>query len=188
MTNAKAGRGKKTVKKAGRNRMQRVEAGKTHVGEEFIAISRRLLVEEYLPKIKKCIGQLSDEDIWWRSHETDNSIGNLLLHLSGNIRQWIIKGIGGKPYQRNRPLEFAERSHIPGEELLKLFETTISEANEVLRKFDAAKLLETRHFQKWDCTCLYAISHVVEHVAQHMGQIIYVTKLRTSKDLKLVDV
>jgi uncharacterized damage-inducible protein DinB len=141
-------------------------------------------MEEYLPKIISCFDQLSEEDAWWRAHETDNSIGNLLLHLNGNIRQWILGGIGGVEIVRHRQQEFDERNHIPKAELLKIFQATLQEADSVLELFDPEKLLEVRHFQKWEHTCLYAISHVVEHVAQHMGQIIYITKLRKGIDTK----
>jgi uncharacterized damage-inducible protein DinB len=154
------------------------------IGEEFIRYSRRRLMEEYLPKFEACFGELSEEDIWWRAHETDNSVGNLILHLSGNIRQWIITGIGGATDVRNRPAEFAERSHIPKAELQKKFKDTLNEADAVLANFDPEKILEVRHFQKWDHTCMDAISHVVEHVGQHMGQIIYITKLKKGRDLK----
>ena len=83
------------------------------VAAAFILYSRNRLGKEFPAKIKQCVDQLSEEDIWWRGHESDNSIGNLLLHLSGNIRQWIISGIGGQTDARNRPKEFAERTHIP---------------------------------------------------------------------------
>ena len=164
--------------------MAELQNSSNNVGAEFIACCRKHLMEEYLPKIKSSVEQLSDDDIWWRAHETDNSIGNLLLHLSGNIRQWIISGIGGAEFIRERQKEFDERTRIPRAELLQRFESTLSEADRVLERFDPGKLLEVRRFQKWDHTCLYAISHVVEHVAQHMGQIIYITKLRTGADLK----
>jgi uncharacterized damage-inducible protein DinB len=161
-----------------------VQISSNDVGKEFIKTARRHLIEEYFPKIRSCVNELSEEDIWWRAHETDNSIGNLLLHLNGNMRQWIISGIGRKSYERDRPREFAQREHIPREELLSMFETTVREVDEILAGFDVSKLTEVRHFQKWDYSCLYAISHVVEHVAQHMGQIIYITKLRKGVDLK----
>ncbi len=154
------------------------------IGKEFLVVSRQRLLKEYLPKIQTCFDQLTDEDIWWRAHETDNSIGNLVLHLTGNIRQWILNGIGGMNEARDRPREFGERTQIPQKELLSKFEQTLLEADKTLEQFDSSKLLEVRHFQKWDYTCLYAISHVVEHVAQHMGQIIYITKLRKAVDLK----
>ncbi len=168
--------------------IQQPSAQPTDVGSEFISNSRGRLLKEYLPRIQACVNTLSEEDIWWRSHESDNSIGNLVLHLTGNIGQWILAGIGGQSSTRNRPLEFSERGPIPKAELLRRFQSVINEADRVLSEFDRSKLLEVRHFQKWDVTCLYAISHVVEHVAQHMGQIIYITKLRTGKDLKFFNV
>jgi uncharacterized damage-inducible protein DinB len=159
----------------------------TDVSAAYISYCRRRLGQEYLSTIRRCIDQLSDDDIWWRSHETDNSIGNLLLHLSGNIRQWIISGIGGKTDVRDRPTEFSERKHISKNELMARFEGTVREADEVLADFDVSKLLEVRRIQRYELTCLDAISHVVEHVAQHMGQIVYITKLRKGVDLKFYD-
>ena len=156
----------------------------SEMGSEYIAYSRRRVSKEYLPQIQRCLSELTEEDIWWRAHETDNSVGNLILHLSGNIRQWIISSIGGTADVRNRPQEFAERNQLPKSELLKSIEGTIVEADAVLEHFDSSKLLERRIIQGFDVTCLDAISHVVEHVAQHLGQIIYITKLRTAKDLK----
>ncbi len=154
------------------------------VGVEYVAYCRRRLLKEYFQKIEQCLQELTDEDVWWRAHETNNSIGNLLLHLSGNVRQWIISGIGGAHDVRNRPQEFAERTHLPKEKLLDNLNATLVEADQVLERFDNSKLLEVRHIQKYDVTCLDAISHVVEHFSQHLGQIIYITKLRKGIDLK----
>jgi uncharacterized damage-inducible protein DinB len=157
------------------------------VGKEYILYSRRRLLKEYLPRIEQCLNTLTDDDVWWRAHETDNSIGNLILHLSGNVRQWIVSGIGGAEDKRDRPKEFAEREHISKAELLKRLYITLTEADRVLAEFDTSKLLEVRHIQKYDVTYLDAISHVVEHFAQHTAQIIYITKLRIGRDLKFYD-
>jgi uncharacterized damage-inducible protein DinB len=156
------------------------------IGSEFIRTARLQLMGEFLPKFHSCLDQLSDDEVWWRSHETDNSVGNLLLHLTGNMRQWIIAGIGGRDFTRDRDKEFSERRRIPRAELLEVFEKTVQEADAVLGSFDTQKLTEVRHFQKWDYTCLYAISHVVEHVSHHLGQIIFITKLKKGVDLGLV--
>ncbi len=163
-----------------------VNPGPIDTGAEFIRTARTHLLREYLPKFQACLNELTDEEVWWRAHETDNSVGNLLLHLVGNMRQWIVVGIGGGEYSRDRDKEFSERRKISKTELATLFEGTVHDVDHVLRDFDTSKLTEIRHFQKWDYSCLYAISHVVEHVAQHMGQIIYITKLRKGIDLKLV--
>lgn len=156
-------------------------------GRVYIAYCRRRLLTEYWSRIQRCIDELSETDVWWRAHETDNSVGNLLLHLSGNVRQWIISGIGGAEDQRDRPKEFAQREQIPKADLIARLETTLREADSVLRRFDVGRLLEVRHIQRYDVTALDAISHVVEHFAQHLGQIIYITKLRNGIDLKFYD-
>ncbi len=158
--------------------------GATDTGKEFIASARHHLVVEYLPKITACVAQLSEEDFWWRASESENSVGNLLLHLTGNLRQWIITGIGGAPDTRVRQEEFDARGGRTKGEVLELFTATVNEVDRILLSFDVQRLTEVRHFQKWDHSCLHAISHVVEHVAQHMGQIIFITKLRNTTDLK----
>jgi len=157
------------------------------IGQEYIAYCRRRLLKEYLPRIEMCMDVLTEEDIWWRAHETNNSIGNLILHLAGNITQWIGTGLGGEKDVRNRSLEFTERAMIPKNLLLARLKDSLHKADAVLEKFDPAKLPELRHIQKYDVTCLDALSHVVEHFAQHLGQIIYITKLRTGKDLRFYD-
>jgi uncharacterized damage-inducible protein DinB len=158
------------------------------LGREYIAYCRRRLVSEYLPRIERCMNELTDDDAWWRAHESDNSIANLLLHLNGNVRQWIVNGFGdSKDDTRNRPREFSERTRIAKNALVENLRKTVEEADSVLKKFSAERLLDTVHIQEYDVTYLDALSHVVEHFAQHLGQIIYVTKLRTGKDLKFYD-
>lgn len=157
------------------------------IADELIASARKKLLGEYYSRIERCVHELSDDDIWWRAHETDNSIGNLILHLNGNVRQWILTGLDGAPDTRNRPQEFAERIQIPKEKLLNRLHATLVEADGVLERFDRSRILEVRHIQKYDVTCHEAIFHVVEHFSGHVGQIIYITKLRKGMDLKFYD-
>ena len=154
------------------------------IGSAFLLQARVHLNDDFMPKIKKCLDALSEEDVWWRAHETNNSVGNLLLHLSGNVRQWIVSGIGGKSDNRQRSLEFSERNPISKVIVWKKLQDTVEEASQVLESFPANQLLEKRRIQGFDNTALQAIFHVVEHFALHTGQIIYVTKLRQGKDLK----
>ena len=154
------------------------------IGETFIRYARQMLSEDYLPKIRVCLNALSEEDVWWRAHETNNSVGNLLLHLSGNVRQWIVSSLGGEKDLRNRPAEFAARGSLKKQELLQRLEETLREADETLARFDVSHLTERRAIQGMEVTCLDAIFHVVEHFSGHVGQIIYITKLRTGKDLR----
>src|SRR3954469_22273327 len=90
----------------------------TDVAQTFIYKSRQLLLSDYLPKIERSLEGLGDEEVWWRPNEASNSIGNLLLHLCGNVSQWIIGGVGGREVERHRQQEFDERRMLPARELL----------------------------------------------------------------------
>ena len=157
------------------------------VSPAFIQEARRLLVEEYLPKIERCIEKLSDEQIWWRPNPESNSIGNLLLHLSGNARQWIVCGLGGALDERQRQAEFDERDGIPRDELLRKLRITVADVNDVLARFDPARLLEEFPIQGTTATALAAIFHVTEHFSMHTGQIILLTKMLANVDLVFYD-
>ena len=155
--------------------------------QAFIAQSRSLLKTDYLPKIERCLERLSDEDVWWRASPESNSIGNLLLHLSGNVRQWIVSGVGGAVDARVRQQEFDERAIISRGELLSQLKQTLEEVDEVLSSFDAGRILEHRKIQGSDVTVLEAVFHVVEHFSMHTGQIILLTKMLKTSDLKFYD-
>ncbi len=162
-------------------------ANDRHLGEAFVRFAREKLSKDNLPKLRKCLDFLSEEDVWWRAHETNNSVGNLILHLCGNIRQWIISGVGGKEDVRNRPAEFLARGSLTKEDLRQRLEQTLREADNTLASFDVSGLLERRTVQGFDVTCLDAIFHAVEHFSGHTGQIVYITKLRTGRNLKFYD-
>lgn len=100
----------------------------SEIGQVFIARCRHHFAEDFLPKIERCLELLSDEQIWWRANPQSNSIGNLLLHLSGNVRQWIVSGIGGVIDARDRDAEFAARAIIPRDELLARLKQTLGQA------------------------------------------------------------
>lgn len=157
------------------------------VSAAFIAQARALLATDYLPKIERCLERLTAEQIWWRPNDESNSIGNLLLHLSGNARQWIVSGLGGAADSRARQTEFDERSLIPCEELRNRLRDTLSEVDRVMADFQTPRLLELFQIQGSDVTALEAILHVVEHFSMHTGQIILLTKLLTASDLHFYD-
>jgi uncharacterized damage-inducible protein DinB len=156
----------------------------TDASLRFISCAREFLVEEYLPKIERCLERLSDEQIWWRPNEESNSIGNLVLHLSGNARQWIVSGVGGAPDARVRDAEFAQRETIARGELLTLLRTTLADVDAVLAALTPETLLERRAIQNSDVDVLEAIFHVTEHFSMHTGQIIMLTKMLTSSDMR----
>ena len=157
------------------------------VGDTFIEEARSLLTKDYLPKIERCVALLNDEQIWWRANPSSNSIGNLLLHLSGNVRQWIVVGLGDAVDTRNRDAEFAQREVIPREELLTRVRETLREADQTLAQFDEVRLLDRFTIQGLEVSALAAIMHVVEHFSMHTGQIILLTKLLTATDLHFYD-
>lgn len=154
-----------------------------HAGQPFLDVSRGKLVGEYLPKIRRCLDELEPEDVWWRPNDVSNSVGNLMLHLAGNTRQWIVGGVGGAEDVRRRDREFARREGDP-EAVFARLEETVEEAGDVLRALDPARLGEPRTIQGTRVSVLEAVYHVVEHFSMHTGQIVFVTKLRTGRDLQ----
>jgi len=158
----------------------------TDIAEHFIAQSRGFLSSDYLPKIERCLEGLSDEDVWWRANEGSNSIGNLLLHLEGSTRAWIIGVVGGFHHPRDRQREFDEREQIPRAELMSRLRQTLTEADGVLARLDVEVLLERRQARGEEVTVLLAVYHAVEHFSMHTGQIIMLSKMR-SGDLRLPD-
>src|SRR2546421_11866007 len=123
------------------------------IGAAFIQNARQTL-EDCLKKIDHCVGQISEEDAWWRPFPEANSIGNIVLHLCGNIGQWIVSGIGGAPDIRKRPGEFAQREPISKAELLRRLLETVAAADRALAKLPPDALLQIRHIQHWDVTAL----------------------------------
>lgn len=161
------------------------ELASVGVSQVFLLKSVSLLASDFLPKIERCLEHLTDEDVWWRPNEASNSIGNLLLHLRGNVSQWIIGGVGGQARERHRQQEFDERTHIPARELLAQLRAVVVEAVEEIAGLDDKALLTRHRIQDYDVTGLEAIYHVVEHFSMHTGQIILLTKARTAEDLRL---
>ncbi len=161
----------------------------------FLRQARFYLLEEHWVKIQTSVGLLDNEQVWWRPNEESNSIGNLLLHLFGNIRQWIIAGIGGADYARDREREFAERGHINKAELLDMVRSTLAEVDMVMANIER----EIVHLQSDEplqrvCvpqgfrqTVMDAISHVVGHFGYHTGQIVYIAKLLESGKVSFYD-
>lgn len=154
------------------------------VAQAFLARSRATLAEAYLPRLQHCLEALPEDDLWWRPNEPSNSVGNLILHLAGNVRQWIVSGVGEEPDTRKRDEEFESTAGWNRTELAALLEETLREADKTLAGLEGDRLLERRTIQDREVTVLQAVYHVVDHFAMHTGQIIYITKLRTGEDLQ----
>jgi uncharacterized damage-inducible protein DinB len=155
------------------------------IAREFLEKSRNLILTDYVPKIERSLAPLSDDDIWWRPNEASNSIGNLILHLCGNVTMWIIGGVGKLPFERNRQAEFDERNQIPATDLKARLRETVQRAEDVLKAVSERDLLSRRQIQGYDVTVLEAIYHVVEHFGMHTGQIILLSKARVGRELNL---
>ena len=152
----------------------------------MIALSRRYF-REYLTKIRLSVSVLDDRVIWARPNESSNSIGNLMLHLAGNVRQWIVSGIGGEPDVRNRQAEFDQRDPIPATELIDKLETAISDVDRVLASLKPEDMFTRRTIQANDVTVLEAVYHVVEHFSMHTGQIILLAKADQADRVRFYD-
>jgi uncharacterized damage-inducible protein DinB len=156
------------------------------IGESFIVQSRALLTDSYLPRIEQAIESLSVEKIWWRANDESNSIGNLMLHLEGNVRQWIISGLGRAADVRRRQAEFEQGQRMTGPGLFEKLSAAVDEAGRILATTDPVTLLEPRRIQTYDVTVMSAVYTVVEHFAMHTGQIILLAKMWKG-DLALYD-
>jgi uncharacterized damage-inducible protein DinB len=153
--------------------------------DDFLNRSISLLTDEYLNKLTASLAAVSDADVWWRPNEASNSIGNLLLHLRGNVTQWILGGVGKRPFERRRAEEFSARGQATAQELLDHLAATVHEACEVIAAQTGDSLLERRQIQGYDVSVLEAVYHVVEHFSMHTGQIILLAKARSGSDLAL---
>lgn len=146
--------------------------------DKLFAHAARHCLAEGMRKIEHCVGQLSSEQVWWRPRDDMNSIANLMLHLAGNVRQWIISGVGGAQDVRNRPAEFSDRSKRPASEVLAVLKQTVSEADATLARLTHDELLAPRRIQGFDTHVLTAVFDTVAHFRGHVQEIIHVTRDR----------
>ena len=156
----------------------------TETGTLFLKTTAAKL-EQMTGYLNTCLGKLSDQQIWQRQGAHENAVGNLILHLSGNMRQWIMHGCGGYPDVRVRDQEFSADGNMTAAQLLEHFDSTVSEARAVIDSLPPERLTERTTPQGRDVSILEAIYQVVGHVQQHVGQIILLTKQMTGKDLDL---
>ena len=151
--------------------------------EAFIAESNTRISKSFA-RIHHFLEQMNEDDVWWRPNDESNSMGNLVLHVCGNLRQWIVAGIGGAEDVRNRPVEFEPDSQVPTAELLELIEKLQKDMDSTLTGFDPAELLTMNRIQGYDRTNMEAIYSTVTHLEGHTGQIAYIAKLKLGADHK----
>lgn len=157
------------------------------LGLALLTDARFLLRANYLPKLERCLDTLDEDDVWWRPNDASNSIGNLMLHLDGSTRAWVLRVAGGRQVVRDRDAEFSDRGPIAKAALLARLRATLAEVDEVLSALTEQTLLERRDSPQGEVTVLWAVLHAVEHFAMHTGQIIVLTKLRTGVALRPVN-
>jgi uncharacterized damage-inducible protein DinB len=134
------------------------------------------LFAEYLGKIEQCVDLLSRDQLWWRPNPQSNSVGNLLLHLCGNLSQWVLGGLGDVPFERHRREEFAAARGEDGAALLARLREIVSACRNVARDLPEEKLEQVFVIQGITRNGFGVLLHTVEHMAYHTGQIVYVTK------------
>ena len=142
----------------------------------IFAASAREVLGEGLRKIEHCVDQLDDDGLWWRPTPRQNSVANLMLHLAGNVRQWIVSGIGGAADVRDRPREFAERSGRPKAEVLETLRGAVRDADAVLARLTADQLAQPRRIQGFETNVLAAVFDTVAHFRGHTQEIIHITR------------
>jgi uncharacterized damage-inducible protein DinB len=151
---------------------------------EAIAEEAVAKLETYLEWLVHAVGMLDDEATWSRPSANLNSVGNLLMHLEGNVRQWILHGIGGQEDHRQRDLEFSTEGGISGAVLLEKLHQTVTAACEVIRNPRSdSEWLQHIEIQGFSTTTLGAVIHIFEHFSYHTGQIVQLAKSATGRDM-----
>ncbi len=149
----------------------------------FLTSSRNELFNQHWPRLKACVEPMTVAQIWWRPNEASNSVGNLVLHLNGNVTQWIVNSFNNGEDKRDRPAEFAAEGGLTAAELLSRLGATMTEVAKVLDRITVDELLAPYEIQGYKTCGLDAIYHVVDHFGLHFGQIAYITKSLTARDL-----
>ena len=154
-----------------------MSAADANVAGCYLAEAREQLTKA-TDVIRHCLTQLKDEQTQWRPHESMNSVGNLVLHLCGNVRQWIISGVGGEPDVRDRSKEFSERGPFQTKDLVRQLNELVERADTVLRTVPASRLSEHRRIQGFDTMGLSAIFDSVAHFKGHTQEIVCLTRMQ----------
>lgn len=149
----------------------------TNVETLVLATLRERITKIFPAQIIACAEELSQEQLWWRPNESSNSVANLLLHLSGSLRHYLSRTVGGIEYERDRPAEFAEREPLPKERVLAIFRETIEQAKEVFDTFDTGRFMDSTPEPGYNQTVFNLLYNVSLHLATHSGQVVYITKM-----------
>lgn len=144
-------------------------------------------LEEKQTHLLKCITQLSEEEMWWRPNESSNSVANILLHLCGNIGQYILSSLGQQPDTRERDIEFATREGYNKQILWDKMVHTLESATQVVAHVSPEEMLRIRMVQGFEFSGIGVALHAVEHLSYHTGQVAYMVKLLKDRQVGLYD-
>jgi uncharacterized damage-inducible protein DinB len=150
----------------------------SELAAEFARVTIQHLETEYVPRLGRALATLPEADLWWRPHPNTTSAGNLLVHLEGNVRMWILSGLGGVEFGRDRSAEFARTDGGTKRELFEALAATVNEACAVISSLSKTDLSAPRTIQGFGTTGLGAVYHVVEHFSWHVGQVVWIAKMR----------
>ncbi len=140
-------------------------------------------MEMNTPRIEKCLAELSETELWQRPNPGSNSVGNLLLHLCGNITQYVLCSLGGLPDHRVRDAEFSAEAGPGKAELYEKIQKTVQQATQIIRNASQEEMLRVRTVQGFEMSGIAISIHVCEHYSYHTGQIAFWVKLLKNKDL-----
>ncbi len=144
-------------------------------------------LRQHMDQLARVVPLLDPAEVWHRVNAQTNSVGNLLLHLTGNVQQWLLAGLAGEPFERDRPAEFAARTGPPADELLRRLAGAVARGCEIIARMTADELARERTIQGYRVTGLVAVFHVVEHFAGHTGQVVHMVKALRDVDLSSYD-
>jgi uncharacterized damage-inducible protein DinB len=130
----------------------------------------------YLDRIRRCVALLDEEQVWWRAHARSNSVGNLVLHLCGNLSQWVLAGVGGRAFDRKRSVEFTSDHAGSRTDLIERLEQVVTSCREVIEGLGEDDLAVSHEIQGYSTDGLRVVLHVWEHMSYHTGQVVLLTK------------
>lgn len=149
----------------------------------FLLEIRRRLTGEGQERILKCLDLLSEEDIWYRPNAQSNSVGNLILHLCGNVTQWLFSTMGGEEDGRKRQAEFDEKGPISREILKGKVLDLLLKADQIIQDLDHTDLTRIYSVQGFQENGIGILIHITEHFSYHVGQITYFVKAQKDLDV-----
>ena len=159
-------------------------ANDTSISTLFLEFSQEKLLQQYWPRLRTAVEPLTDQQVWWRPNDACNSIGNLILHLNGNVGQWLVASFNRTEDHRERPAEFNATEGLSAGELLDRLGATMDRAAAILARLTPDDLVERFEVQGYEeRSGLELVYQVVKHFGLHYGQILYIVKTVRAEDL-----